>query len=320
MNNSTTNLELESDTISLVLTALGIFTLLENAAMLMLLTKLLVDKSRNKDPVDFIAQVFFVCFNDTLCGLALTIYGTTRIEDLPTAYLCGYVILSLIALQTVSLGNMLCIFIQRFICIRRIRINGPAKKLHVSKILLLVNILFGGVSLISAITNADIQFVRKGTHIVCALESAVKNGLRIVAIFYIQLIILLLLSDAICIITILKLRREMANIVQPDGTNSNSDCSSLQQETTRRLFFKNRQQKAVATLFLILVFINLSIFPSVFGHTLFLLGYDVPLETKKMTLLCMYLNATINPVITVTRTQDIRKCIQECYKCIKSKF
>lgn len=310
--------ERESEVLSWITTVLGVVTILENAFLLALITKVLIRNYGKKEPFNFLMQLFFVCLNDTLCGFSLIVYGAIRVNSIMTAKVCGFSALTVITLQMVSQGNIACICIQRFICAKRIRTLGSSAKLHMSKHLVLVNVITSSVSLTYSVLKAEVFYDGQEPNMVCTMIKVVKNGEGLLHANFGAFITLTIISDVFCTMTILKLRREMSSVVQIESTQSNSELTSVQHDGSNGFTIKSRQQKAIITLFLILVLFNLSVLPSIFGQSFYLLlGIEMSIEVKKVFLLCFYLNSMFNPFIIASRTSDLRKPIEKCLRILK---
>lgn len=313
---NTTSGDTVSESSSLLTAVLGIVTFIENGLLLILISKVIWRMYKSKQPRDIIIQLFFVCLNDMISALFFCMVGLLKVSSITAAYVCAYTILTSVSTQNVSHGNIVCICIQRYICARNIRKRGSVRQLPVSKVLLPVNIIIGGVSLICTIATANVKHLNMNVNYVCSINAVVANAMGVSVLFYVISIILILLSDVLCAMTIYKLRTEIPTAVFPESTVSHIQSTS-QPAGPAGQSIKLRQQKAIGTLFLILLFCNLSVLPMITVHTFNLLNLLLSDTLKRIAFICLYLNSVVNPVIIALRTQDIRRSLQVCFESAK---
>ena len=119
-------------------------------------------------------------------------------------------------------------------------------------------------------------------------------------------------ANVLCFLTIRKLRTEINSVVQPEGTSTTMTTSSTHKIQTNhnngvRTSIRLQQQKAIFVLLFILVLLNLSIVPTLFGFTMALLGWKMTVLDRRLLYLSLFLNSLINPIIIATRVPVIRQ-------------
>lgn len=220
------------------------------------------------------------------------------------------------ALLTTSQGNILCICIQRYIVARNIRNLTPENQsFHRNVCLLFVNIIVGTTSFILSTFQADIsdESRRNEAGKMCDFLTALgASGPTVGRTFYFFQLTTTVAADIICLFTIMKLRREVKQAVNPSHrvTTSTNVCMTI----------KTRQHKAIVTMFLLLVFFNVSMLPQHIFVTLTILGFNDDNIPGRYFFLLLFFNSLVNPIIIMTRTLEIRQKIRELYLYIRYKF
>lgn len=290
----------------------GLFVFVENAALIAVITKLWVKQDVKKDANDIVIHTLFVCANDLFSGLTVFIMGLIHVRSVATAHFCVYTVFMSMSLQIMSQGNITCICIQRYIGARNIRKLTVGKQRYRTLSLMLVNILIGGISLGSSIGQSYSSI--KSTHGIndfCSFGAILGAKAGSIGLVYYQFgLVLTISADVLCFLTIRKLSTEINSVVMPEGTTTSSMTASTTQASTTstvRTSVKLRQQKAIFTMLLILILLNLSVLPTLFGYALKMLGVTMTALDARILYLSIFLNSLINPIIIVTRVQDIRQ-------------
>lgn len=289
-------------TIAVIVSVFGAATFLTNILVLAVIVALL----KKTDKYGIITHTFFVCANDTLCGLILLIIGVVRIYDYVSAYACAVLVLTIMSLQVVSQGNIACVCIQRHFITKHIRRTQASWKPSYTKILVVVNGLIGSVSLTTSLSQLRVDH-HPPVDVTCRLLSVVTaDPVFMLTINFVLGIALTGVADVFCLLTIRRLKSEVDTVVQQAAGTSNSNTIDSRQNDSTRIHAKARLQTAATTLFLIVVFFNLSILPSLLSYTLVYAGIVVSDAPRRLLLLSMYMNSLANPIIIATRVQDIR--------------
>lgn len=288
----------------------GLVMLLENVALISVITKLWVKQDVKKDANDIIVHTMFVCANDMFSGLVVFVLGLVRVRGAASAHFCVYTLVMSMSLQLMSQGNITCICLQRYIGARNVRRLSSGRQRYRTLSLMLVNILIGGVSLGSSIGQSYSSV--KSTHEdsdFCSLAELLPNKAVVIGVVYYQFgLVLTIAADVLCFLTIRKLSTEINSAIQPQDTTSTTvTTSSTQPSSTVRTSVKLRQQKAIFTMLIILVILNLSVLPTLFAYALKMVGLTLDTLAARILYLSIFLNSLINPIIIVTRVQDIRQ-------------
>ena len=294
-------------------TIFGLAIFLENIGLIALIVKLCL-KQDVKDTNDIIIHTLFVCANDMLSGFAVFVLSFIRVTDEGKAHFCVYTLILSLSLQMMSQGNMTCICVQRYIGARNIRKLTNGRQRYRTVILMLVNVFVGGGSLVSSITQSY-RSVKPSYKIndLCSFGNVLEgNSQSIVIVIYNTGLLLTIAANVLCFLTIRKLRTEINSVVQPEGTSTTMTTSSTHKIQTNhnngvRTSIRLQQQKAIFVLLFILVLLNLSIVPTLFGFTMALLGWKMTVLDRRLLYLSLFLNSLINPVIIATRVPVIRQ-------------
>lgn len=296
--------------------ALGLATFLSNFFLLCVILKVL----SKSDKYGIIIHTFFVCINDTLCGLLLFLAGVWRVYDSSTAHVCAYLILSSFALQIVSQANITCVCAQRYVFARYIRKTYVKWKSAHTKTLVLVNALIGGSSLVFYFSQIHIDNI-PSVSISCKLGAVMSTDMVVLLVNFCLGTLFIITANIFCFIAICVLKTELNVVVQPSATTSNTTSNTgTHLDENVRLNMKMRQQRATVTMLLIVLFFNISFLPTFIGNIAAFFGVNIPHVLRRPILLALFVNSLANPIIIVTRVQDIRTYIGECFAKIKAKF
>lgn len=177
-------------------------------------------------------------------------------------------------LQVISQGNIACVSVQRYFSAINICKPGGSKRSIQIKVLIGVNIVIGVLSLLFFFSLSKIEENPVSTDGLCVLSALVSADTRAShSLFFIVGIISTVLSNAFCILTIRRLRKEVNQVIQPAFQNSSHISSSVSssQENAKKSI-QTRYQKAVITLVLVVICFNLSVYPLLLAYTVVLAG------------------------------------------------
>lgn len=309
--------------IARITSTFGGVTFLANTYILICIIKLLAGVDSKKDKYGIIIHTFFVCINDTVSGLALFLTGMTRVYGKTTAYMCAYLVFTCFSLQIVSQGNLTCICAQRYVLTRKIRNNNVNQRAFYKKTLIVVNVFIGLVSLVVYILGTEVDTSYVPTNgVYCRLSSVMNGGNSAIigSMNFALGAVFIIVSDILCMLTILGLKARVAPARAPttneggSSENINSNVTSEVQNST-----KIRQDKAIFTLLLIVIFFNLSAFPITIGYIVIFLRVEMPWILRRFLLIALFFNSLANPFIIATRVQEIRLLIVNSLRnCIAS--
>lgn len=294
----------------------GSVILIVNSILFISLYKLLFDRTK-KEVSDFYIQLLSVCINDTFAGLALLLFGTITVTGVQTAYVCAYACMFGLILQLMSQGNMLCICIQRFIQTKMIRqVNIGSNKTRVA-ILTTVNVLLGLLSILLCILKVKVISPKIGSTIPCAIYNVVglKPASELVSIFYVTGFVMTILANIYCVMTIFKLRKELNTV-----SNQTSTFHREHQDSVALAAIKSKQRKSVMTIFMILLFFDVSILPNAVVFTIVSAGATNVYFNPKLLFLVLFSNSFCHPLITVTRNKSVRMAAKHFFKQLKTKL
>lgn len=315
MNASEEIYEVEEYSIVAALTvALGLATFVFNFLLLCIIIKLL----NKSDKYGIIIHTFFVCLNDTLCGLLLFLAGVWRVHDLTTAYTCAYLILSSFALQIVSQANITCVCVQRYVFARYIRKTYTKWKSVLTKSLVFVNALIGGFSLVFYFSKAHIDNVPKASTR-CKLAALMSTDMSVLLVNFFLGLVFTITANIFCLLTISTLKTELHGTTQAVtlARNNKISVSSSQLAESVKQSMRDCQQRATFTMLLIVLLFNISFLPTVVGSIVNFSGVHIPHVLKRPVLLTLFVNSVVNPIIIMTRTKDIRSYMKDLYVKIK---
>lgn len=316
------NLDLIFSAIEITTVVLGFAIFLANFTLVVFMCKHFILNNATMDKQGFLVQTAFISVNDTLCGLVLFVIGFIQVKSQVTAYLCVYVTMASITLQLVSQGNLACICIQRYICVRNIRMQSRKVQTYFTRILMAVNITVGLLSMISFVSMTRVKDIANITSELCALTpSTEKENALTFSAYFVFGMIFTLISDIMSFWAIKKLKTEVNNAIQPSSSNTNSfRISSGQHSEIVRNSTKLRQRKATITICLILLFINLSFVPSLLSFIAVYMGIIIDYVFRRILLLSFFINSLVNPIIIVTRIEEMRLSIRQALRNVFRKF
>ena len=285
--------------------ALVIF--IENVILLVFLCKLLIKYNSGKEQIDVIIQVVFVCAIDTLSSFVFFVTGRVRVTDDITARLCVYTILLSSTLQFMSQSNIMCICAFRYYVARNVRKLGPRRHSLFTVVSLIVNVTVGVLCMTSFSVTMKLNSITDGANMACrflALVTSKSTGV-ISKIYAVVGFIVTIIADVLCGMTVHRLKKEINN-VQPVTTSTSTSGLSSSTGTIRQST-KTHQQNAIFTIFLIVLFFNLSTLPVLFGRTLLFAGVKLPANVHRISYLCLYFNSFFNPIIIAKRVPEIKR-------------
>ena len=293
----------------------------ENALTLVLLLRLLTTLTSRNQQSEFIKQIVFVSAIDTLSTFILFWFGLIRVTGDETALLCAILANLTATFQSMSLCNITCICTFRYIIARNLRKHGAIRQSRFTLILIIVNTAVFVLGMSSFLATVYVNSIPEGTDVACEYLSTVVESARIVigTIFYLSTVIFTIVSDTMCFLTILRLNREMNNVV-PISTITMTDSSSTQQQGPVRKTVRICQRRAICTILLITLFINLSVLPLLCSFALIYAGVYISAQISRLLFLCMFLNSFCNPIIILVRIQDIRLVIKRLWDDFKTRF
>lgn len=308
----------------IVTSVTGTVAFLENTILFVLIANIMLklEKQKKTQP-DVLVHVFFVCINDTLNGIVMFLISVIRINDATSAFACAYVIILLLSLQITSQGNITCICIQRYFIARTIRTPGSKRQTTRTFVLVLINFLIGTTSFATCAIPLKIRQVRQGSQDMCSYAVVANEQMGLINMLYYLLgLILTLVSDAMCLLTICRLRKELTSVVQPERTTtiSKTEDTYVQHITCASKSAKQRQQKATITIILILGLFNVSVFPVLILHSLSYIGIEMSLQSRRLIFLTLFMNSLFNPIIICTRIHEIQKMIRSVAIIIRKRF
>lgn len=245
-----------------------------------------------------------VCLNDTLSGLVLFAQGVIKVTGKESARLCAYVAVLSLSLNSMAQGNIACICTQRYIGARNIRRLSPGRQISRTVSLLIVNFVICFTSYLSSILRMKVS--NNPTNMFCSTITVLVGSHNYIFIFYVFAIIFTVIADVLCFLTIQKLKKEISEVVVPIEVGA--------RENSVAYLTKLNQQKAIFTVFIILVFINMSSVPSVLVYTLTILGVQTTPSDMRIVFISGFLNSIVNPIIICTRTQTIRNALKNLIK------
>lgn len=136
---------------------------------------------------------------------------------------------------------------------------------------------------------------------------------RTVAPTYTFGITFVIIADILCLLTIIRLRKEIKTAIHPISPCTEMTVGSTvrreQIEDNVQKTVTIRQKKAFYTLMLIVVFFNLTVLPFIAGFGVMFFGVKLPGLLPSFFHLVLFANSIVNPFIIATRTEDIRKTI-----------
>lgn len=300
----------------------GYICFLENIVLLVFIVQRLKTLGLSKENSDLIIQVFFVCINDTLSSFVLIWMGLVRVTGHATAQICVFSVILGRTLQTVSQCNITCISIFRFIVAKNIRKVGAGRQIRSTIILTVVNVAVLIVSLTSIFPTLKLRQIPESADMACEIFAIISSDSTFVitGIFFAIGVTCTIVADIVCVMTIFRLRREMNVIGHLEVTNSANDSSEVTRGGTALVSVRSRQHRAIFTLFLILVFFNLSILPLVLLRLITYFGFQSNQLIRRLAFILLFLNSMFNPIIIASRVHEIKRLFQKIFDTIKMRF
>lgn len=297
--------------IEVSLSVVGILVCVANVMVLAVIARLLSSKTF-RDRNGMILHTLFVSVNDTLCGVVVFIIGLIRVNGIISAFMCVYLSFLSLALQVVSQANITCVCAIRFVVSRNMNKMYETSMYH-TRILLLVNVLIGTITMVSFVLATSVRYSPSESGSFCSLAKLVRGNLAVNYIAYFAFgILFTLTTDILCLMTIVKLRNKMNTITafsKSDSANDGATNVSNASESVR-ITSKLRQQRAMLTILLIVVLFNISFIPAFSGYTYALAGGYIPPWVQRANYAAFFLNSLGNPVIIITRVEDVRTTLQ----------
>ena len=326
MDNVTSNIDGSLDNITVnhsievFTSAVGFLSFMENSVIVVFLFKLLNTIKTNIEQHEFIKQLLFVTGIDTLSSFTLFWLGIIRISNDGTALLCAIVTTLTTTFQSMSLSNFTCICTFRYHIARNVRVHGANRKSRFTLILLVANCIILFVSMTSFISTVEIRNISEGTFIACEYMSIVTKRVQhlmqitiLVAIF-----VCTLLSDVMCLLTALRLNKEI-NVIS-DGPSTSAELSKTQLSGPNKNSSKLTQRRAINTLAVINLFFNLSVFPVIIIFGLRFCGVSMPKPAGRFGFVFMFVNSLFNPFIIVVRCRELRRILWQFLESFKVDF
>lgn len=324
-DNATINLLIAtfSTTTDVLVLVFSVCIIVANAVVSMVVVRiiLILHKRRHRD-VDIMINLFFICLNDVLCGLALLFYTAIQLDGTITGPLCAYTVTLCISLLITSHGNILSVCIQRLSVARNIYRTRQDQQNFRSLTLLVVNIFCGISSFILTLFRAKIYSLKSAPHSVCDFMTVFGPSAKIInMVFYSYQLTTTIAADVVCLTTIVKLWLILSKVtVSPSATSTQEGNTNSQQSSQARASIKIKQQKAIITLLILLVFFNVSILPTIGVSTLRFLGIENKVVPPRVIFLFSFVNSLINPIIIMTRMKNVRTETKLIFSVAKDKF
>lgn len=298
-----------------MLTAIfGSIIFLLNLFILVYLLRLLADRVAKKTIDSLWIHLFSVCINDILCGLTLFFTAVLYVDESISIYACAITIFFSLALLNASQGNILCISVQRYICARNLRSRATSWQTLYTKTLLVVNLIIavGTVLYFCVQTTTRKSSLEEFDH-ECRYSNVIENNAFSFGTIFIGVgLPLMIVSDILCILTVIKLKTNVS-VGQDAGAGSNTETARAQNQVGRRETNKLREQTAIATIILIIVSFNISYLPSVLSLFVNLFGgyvFDFKRYVSQLLFFSLFINSFFNPIIIAGRTNTIRNLIK----------
>lgn len=298
--------------ITVVLRTVGAVTFMLNLFVFIYIIRLC---KRQKRENSFYIQLAFICANDIGCGLFIVLMSIP-VTDVINVYICGFSFIVLNGLTCMAQGNIFFICLQRYVFSRNIRSTSIKWKALLSKTLLAVNSIIGVVVLAVNLSFPLYEGYRGNE---CTLAVYKNYGRQtVLMLFYIGLPTMLA-SDVLCFLAILNLSSSSAvtpACISSNGTGSSDQVTSAEANSVN---FKRNQKRAIKTIILILIALNLSEAPSFLNIFLFHFNVSFGLQINRLFIFSIYGNSLANPVIYITRIQELRSMVIKDFSKLKLK-
>lgn len=287
-------------------TTLGALAFVENVTLLIFIARLVCNLRQPFEKSGVIIQMLFVCINDTLCGVLIFMLGLLRVGP-ENVSVCTYLVLITATVHIVSQGNIACICLQRYLAARNIRRNKNSNRKFNAIVLSIANIVLGVLSFVWFTMFSSVKDITEGNEVYCSLTNSLAGNKRLVFLsFFILSIVFTVTADILSVMTICKLKKELNAVIRPETRNvSVSAAGTISYYPGQAPSVKMRQRRALVTIMLILVFLNLTTWPVLAAYLISFWGMRLPVHDRILFLIT-YSNFLINPIIIATRTKDIR--------------
>lgn len=319
--NETTGFSLdgEEDVVMAAISAfMGGLILVLNFCLLLFISKVLIFTRNKNNRPSILVQTCFVCTHDTFSGLFLMLIGVIKVHNVFTAHMCGYLVFICFAVQVVSQGNITCACTQRYLMARNLGKTTSKPAFHTTA-LLLVNGFIGVAALAIYISGTKVNVNNIPPEpVICNLGSVLnQTATAIGSVNFLFGIPCIIVANVMCFLTIFKLRHAGTKITPSDpgqpGTAGTSEASSSQLASGVRQSTQAKQNKAIFTLLLIVLFFNVSIIPSVVAYVINNLNIYMSFILRRTIILTLFMNSLFNPLIIVTRVNDVRTPIKTLF-------
>ena len=293
----------------------GLVSFLENSVILVLLFNLL--KTLKPEQHEFIKQLLFVSGIDTLSSLTLFCIGITTVSSDRVAFFCAIVTSFTATFQAMSLSNFTCICTFRYIIARNVRVYGANRKSRFMIILLIVNSLNFTIGVTSFLSTVRLRKIPDGTTIACDyMFTVTERAQKLIAfIFFLSACVCTILSDIMCLLTALRLNKEL-NVVSK-GPSATAESSITRQPESGKNSSKLSQRRAMCTIAVINACFNVSIIPLVIYFAISFSGINTSPHVGRFVFVLMFLNSMFNPIIIVVRFREIRRIFWQYLETFK---
>lgn len=297
-----------------------------NCLLFGFLIKVLFSSRTNKDMHSILVYTIFVCINDMLAGFAVFLFGCIPVYEEVSARACLYTGFISFALQLVSQGNIACISIQRYRATRHITSSVQRKSSSEIKLLLFVNISIAAVGLCSFFVMSPMRGPPYPAYGYCSLtELIAKEAANTLVLYFVFGVFLTISADVFAVCTIFRLRKEFNIVIQPQqalGSSGTShlDTTNSERSTTSEIEcrLKTRQRKATFTIFMIILFFNLTLLPTVFVYLLIFAGVHLNAVVRRIGYISTFFNSIVNPFIIAIRVETVKQSLENAFVKIKN--
>ena len=280
-----------------------------NLCILCFIIKLFVTQPSYQDKYGFFIHLTFVLINDTLCGFTVFLIGIVSVENVTSARTCAILLYLSFSLQLVSQSNIACVCFQRFILSKSIESTQVKWRSVYTKLLFVANLGIDIVAFVIYLTRVDVFYNQDNTGSCVWSRVTDPNAGYIVLISFFIGMTFTFIGDVLCVFIFCRLRKRVHASIDSEvntvGTMVESNPNNTIHISTRR-----RQQRAMRTLLLIVVFFNISLLPYLTGSFLnAVVEEPLPNIINRIMFLTLFTNSLANPLIIVTRIGEVRSSI-----------
>lgn len=293
---------------TVLLRTFGVVSFLFNSFAFVYIKRLIKSQKRENA---FFTQLAFICANDCGCGLFI-IFLSIPVTEVATVYICGVSFIIVNTLTCMAQGNIFFICLQRYVFARNVRSSSIKWKALLSKTLFAVNGIIGIVALSFYLYYPLDERYRASE---CTLGVYKDNHRHIASMLIFVGLPTMLASDVLCFLSILKLSRAGATVAA--GGNDTSIGGQSSSVESNSVNFNKNQKRAITTIVIILVFFNLSVAPSFVRIFLSQFKLRLTVEISRLLVFCIYGNSIANPIIYITRIQDLRLMVVKDLSSLK---